>query len=174
MTWALRPITLTVAQIDAQSQVSGGQAAMEHRTDHDDGRMGRLPMGVLPATLEPGGRRIRLAGGSEMRAAEAVPFERISEAPPRLPHPEPITVLVTGLHRRRWREVDTPATAQAIAGRATAVVLVTDPGHVRVVAGLASRLVDRGVRCWVSTDADSLYARAAAVASGLDWGFTPS
>ena len=147
---------------------------MEHRTDHHDGRMGRLPMGVHPATLGPGGRQIQLGNGSEMLASEVVPWQRVVAASPRLAPPEPVAVLVSGLRRRDWKDVDSPATAQAIAGHATAVVLVTDPAHVSIVAGLASRLVDRGVRCWVSVDADRLYARAAAVASGLDWGFTPS
>ena len=147
---------------------------MEHRTDHHDGRMGRLPMGVHPATLGPGGRQILLGNGSEMLASEVVPLQRVVEASPRLSHPEPIAVLVSGLRRRDWKNVDSPATAQAIANRAAAVVLVTEPAHLRPVAGLASRLVDRGVRCWVSADADRLYPRVAAAASGLGWGFTPS
>ena len=152
---------------------------MRTRTDDLDDWAARLPMGVGPARLGPDGRSVLVGRVGDHRPevlplAEVVPLERVLEPTALPPASTPIAVVVSGLGGRGRRAVDTPATAQRIAAHAQAVVLVTDPDRLRAVAGLASRLADRGVRCWVSVDAETGYPRAAAVASGLGWGLTPS
>jgi hypothetical protein len=152
---------------------------MEQRSDGHDGWMARLAMGVGPASLTAGARQAHVGGGPGRVAevigiAEMIPFAEVLAPPAGPARTEPIAVLLSGLRRRDWRTVDSPVTAQRIAARAEAVVLVSDPAHLGPVAALASRLVDRGVRCWVSADADRVYPRAAAAGSALGWGLTPS
>ena len=150
---------------------------MDHGGDDRGAGIGHLGIGVEPARLVPGGSHARTGrdGAGVIRLAAVVTFAEALAAPPGLAAAQPIAVVVSGLRRRAWREVDSPVTAQRIAARSDAVVLVTDPAHLRTVAGLASRLVDRGVRCWVSADAAELtYDRAAAAGSALGWGLTPS
>ena len=136
----------------------------------------RLPLGVGQASLRNDAHEVALEGDrGDLPVRRVAALDEVVSWPTDDVRPGPILILVGRLGRRARRRIDSPATAQLIAARTDAVVLVTDSVRLPAVTGLASRLVDRGVRCWVSADADRLYPRAAAAAaSGFGWGLTPS
>ena len=134
---------------------------MSAASDHC-GESGRLPLGVGSAWLTriDGIPQIVTDGGEVVPLCQMVRLEHVLAAPPHIRSRGAVAVVAAGLGRRRWRTLDSPDTAQAISRAASSVVLVTDLAHARAVACLASRLLDFGVQCWVSTDAEDPTARA--------------